>query len=246
MSYSPPNLSLFDPRYSWYLRGFDRRGCTASLNNCSATGCTVSGYFSDVADFVVLMVFDQDDLFGHRDNSRYLPVSDLTGVIVTFDLATTNCFNPTSLKAQSVPWGALSYCEENGTTGTVPLVVTGTSGASTATCTYTIGSSLVPVLGDEIDLIYLGNVIFDVVIGGVINLVTVLTTAQAATALAYLVNQYNYAANGFVPLTATALRFLLPITAPMPVRPMARNSSFIMAANLQSFSPASPMADTRI
>ena len=49
-----------EPHRTMYLRGFDRRGCAASLNNASASGFTVSGVFSDQADFAVLVLFDAD------------------------------------------------------------------------------------------------------------------------------------------------------------------------------------------
>jgi hypothetical protein len=63
-----------------YLRGFDRRGCAASLNNASASGFTVSGVFSDQADFAVLVLFDADDQFGHLFTTKYLPDFSLAGV----------------------------------------------------------------------------------------------------------------------------------------------------------------------
>ena len=50
----------------------------------------------------------------------------------------------------------------------------------------------------------------------------------------------------FVPRTATALRFLEPITAPMPVRPLARLPMFMIAASRTSFSPDGPIAATSI
>ena len=53
-------ISKLEPHRTMYLRGFDRRGCAASLNNASASGFTVSGVFSDQADFAVLVLFDAD------------------------------------------------------------------------------------------------------------------------------------------------------------------------------------------
>ena len=44
------------------------------------------------------------------------------------------------------------------------------------------------------------------------------------------------------PRQAIALRFLLPITAPMPVRPAAREPMLRMQAYLTRFSPARPIA----
>lgn len=132
-------MNKLDPTRSMYLRGFDRRGCVASLHTASSTGFTVSGYFSDIADFVVMTLFDADDLFGHLYTSKYLPDFDLSNVTMTFDLATTNCQNPTSWKFPSIPWNALSYIKQDGTSGTVPLNVISSTGALAATTTYKIG-----------------------------------------------------------------------------------------------------------
>lgn len=200
-------ISAFDPRYSVYIGGFDRRGCTASLNNVSQTGLTVSGYFSDIADFVTLYLFDMDDLYGHLYSSKYLPPLDLTGVVLDFDLVTVNCFNPTSVKFSSTNWNALQWIKQDGTnSGFSPprIPITSVTGAIAASCTYTLSSSSSPIVGDEVNLIYLGNVQFDLIIGSTVNSVVVTTLAQAATAMAYLVNNYNYVAGGFEPLTATS------------------------------------------
>ena len=48
-----------------------------------------------------------------------------------------------------------------------------------------------------------------------------------------------------VPRTTTALRFLLPMTAPMPPRPAARFLSFMMPAYSIPRSPGVPMVATR-
>jgi len=45
------------------LRGFDRRGCAAALHDANATGFTVSGCWSDLADFAVAVLFDADDQY---------------------------------------------------------------------------------------------------------------------------------------------------------------------------------------
>ncbi len=49
-----------------------------------------------------------------------------------------------------------------------------------------------------------------------------------------------------VPRTATAFRFLDPITAPSPHLPAARCKSLITHANLTKFSPPGPIAATRM
>lgn len=157
-------LTKFDPRYSMYLRGFDRRGCTASINNTTINSLIVSGYFSDIADFIVLMIYDADDLFGHLYSNKYLPDFDLSGLVLTFDLETTNCFNPTSKKFQSVPWGKLSWIlnDSAGTNGTYDLPILSTTGDTPATITYTVNG--LPVAFDRVSLIYLGNTVYDYIV----------------------------------------------------------------------------------
>ena len=49
-----------------------------------------------------------------------------------------------------------------------------------------------------------------------------------------------------MPLTAIALRFFDPITAPGPVRAACRPPSFVMLAKRTRFSPAGPMQATRV
>ncbi len=51
---------------------------------------------------------------------------------------------------------------------------------------------------------------------------------------------------GVSPTETMALRFLLPITAPSPIRPAARPLSDIMLANLTKFSPAGPITRVAI
>jgi pimeloyl-ACP methyl ester carboxylesterase len=152
-----------------YLRGFDRRGAAASLNNASAAGFTLSGCWSDQADFAVAVLFDADDVYGHLYTSRYLPDFSLASVTLDFDLAWTGCQNPTSSKYPSVAWGSLSYIARSvaggvvtETPGTVALPVTATTGGAQASCTYTVNGT--PAAYDRVQLVYLGNVIFDQVV----------------------------------------------------------------------------------
>src|SRR5580704_14199824 len=144
-----------------YLRGFDRRGCAASLNNATASGFTVSGVFSDQADFAVLVLFDADDQFGHLFTTKYLPDFSLAGVTLDFDLAITNAQNPVGLKFQSVPWGALSYITKSETPGTISLLpmVTSATGMAAASQTFTVNGT--PALYDRVDLVYLSNIVYD-------------------------------------------------------------------------------------
>jgi hypothetical protein len=153
-------IAKLQPHRSMYLRGFDRRGAVASLNNASASGFTVSGAWADQADFAVLVLHDADDQYGHLFTSRYLPDFSLAGVTLDFDLALTNCQNPASQKFQSVPWGKLSYITSAEAAGTLLLTPTSITGRVEASRVFTVSGA--PVAGDRIQLIYLGNIAFDV------------------------------------------------------------------------------------
>ena len=152
-----------------YLRGFDRRGAAAALHNASAGGFTLSGCWSDQADFAVAVLFDADDVYGHLFTSRYLPDFSLAGVTLDFDLNWAGCQSPVSTKFPSVAWNALSYVQRSvtggvvtETPGTVALPVTATTGGVQASCTYTVNGT--PATFDRVQLVYLGNVIFDQVV----------------------------------------------------------------------------------
>ena len=101
-------ISKLQPHRTMYLRGFDRRGCFAAMTQASASGFTVSGAWSDQADFVVLMLFDADDQFGHLLANRYLPDFSLAGVTLDFDLAVRGCMSP--IRAE-VPVGSVGNAQ---------------------------------------------------------------------------------------------------------------------------------------
>lgn len=182
------------PHRTLYLHGFDRRGSAAALTGASAAGFTASGVFSDQADFAVLMLYDADDLFGHLTTTKYLPDFDLSSVVLDFDVAATNLQCPTSTKFQSVPWGALSYVESTGSRGTVALPITATTGDVAATATYTVNGT--PAAFDRVQLIYLGNVVFDYIVNPGD------TTAAIATNLAGQI--HSAFGSGTVPFDAVA------------------------------------------
>jgi hypothetical protein len=170
-SYKEMAISKLQPHRSMYLRGFDRRGAVAAMHNAGAGGFTVSGAWSDQADFAVCVLFDADDQYGHLYTSRCLPDFSLAGVTLDFDLALTGCQNPISTKFPSVPWGSLSYIKRTvsagvvtETPGSVALNITSTTGAVAASCTYTVNGT--PVTGDRVQLVYLSNIVFDVTMPG--------------------------------------------------------------------------------
>lgn len=211
-------ISLFDPRYSIHLGGFDNRGCVASINNANQTGFTVSGYFSDLADFVTLYLFDTDDTFGHLYTSRYLPTTDLTGVVLEFDLATTGCFYPGSSKFQSVFQGALQWVKpDSSNSGNIPpaLVLSSPSGGSAASVTITLGGT--PALDDRVQIIYLGNDVFDYLedgsdtINSIIN--STLANGNGYIGLVAQINAANLATPTLIPFTATGTSTTITITS---------------------------------
>src|SRR4051812_35317302 len=98
------------------------------MTAADASGFTASGVWSDIADFAVLTLFDADDVFGHLQTSKYLPDFDMTGVVLDYDCAIVHGMYPGSQKFPSVPWDELSWIKEDGTSGTTPLNITGTTG----------------------------------------------------------------------------------------------------------------------
>lgn len=110
-------LRKLDPRYSMYLRGFDRRGAVAALTDAALTSFNVYGVWNDLFDFAVLVLYDADDQYGHLYTSKYLPDFDLTGIVIDFDVAYSNVFNPVSTRFDSLESGQLSFITHDPTTG---------------------------------------------------------------------------------------------------------------------------------
>lgn len=197
-------FSKFAPDRTLSLRS-ERGGCAAALSSASSAGCTVSGVFSDLADFVELMLFDADDNFGHLTTTRYLPDFALTGVVVEFDLTVTGGMNPGSSKSQAVPWGKLSWVKSDGTSGATALDITSATGQVAAAATFTVNGT--PAAGDRVQLIYLGNVVFDY---------TVSSGDTVNTVAAALVAQINAATSSAVPLTAAQSGPSFTVTCTQP------------------------------
>ena len=155
-------ISKFEPHRTMYLRGFDRRGAAASLNNATSTGFQVTGNWADIADFAVLVLQDADDLYGHLQTTKYLPDFSLTGVVVDFDVAATNCIYPGSAKNPAIAWDRLSYINSAEAPGSIAVNITSTTGMVNATQTYTISGACTAF--DAVSLIYLGNVGYEYII----------------------------------------------------------------------------------
>jgi hypothetical protein len=205
-------ISKLQPHRTLYLRGFDRRGCFAAMTQASASGFTVSGAWSDQADFVVLMLFDADDQFGHLLTNRYLPDFSLAGVTLDFDLVVRGCMSPIGPKYQSVPWGALSYINSSEASGVVPLPApTSTTGGVAASAFFSIVGT--PTNWDRIQIVYLGNEVFDSA-----NFLDVITTgqtlAQVAANMAALINSCT---SSTVPLSATSAGITTTVAASIAI-----------------------------
>jgi hypothetical protein len=137
------------PNRTIHLQGASGNGAMAALTETSETGFTLSGVFRDSADFAVLILWDEDDYFGHP-SIRYLPDSDFSGLTLTFDLAVDKLVGIDSAKSPTISWDSLSYVLEDGTRGTIPLLEHATNVGGTYTSAsgvFTITSSA-PVSGD--------------------------------------------------------------------------------------------------
>ncbi len=257
----------FEPKRTIALRGFDRRGAAASMTAATATGFKVSGLFSDVADFAVLVLADADDVFGHLQTTKYLPDFSYTGVVIDFDLAISNGMYPGSSKFPSVPWNALSFAgaaavvNTSGTAvtwvsgskftslapggavtiagvtytifavgsstgltltatagtqtgaaflanGTAALNITSTTGQVAASRTYTVNGT--PATFDRVQLIFLGNNVFDYIVGGGD------TTTTVATQIAAAINAAHTGSPIGVPITATSSGPNFTVTCTQP------------------------------
>ena len=213
-------ISKLEPHRSIYLRGFDRRGAAAAMTNASAGGFTVSGCWSDQADFAVCVVFDADDQFGHLYTSRYLPDFSLAGVTLDFDLTLIGCQNPASQKYQSVPWGSLSYITRTVSggavteiQGSVSLLGGAAAGGTPATATVTLSGT--PATGDRLYIYYLGNTGYDTGIGQSYSVATGDSVADVAAKLAGLVATLHSTDSTTYPLTASNSGADVMFTAPV-------------------------------
>lgn len=139
----PETIYKLEPHRTIHLRGFSGNGAAGALTQTSATGFKLSGVFRDAADFAVLILWDEDDFFGHP-RLKYLPDSNFAGMVLSFDMLTTKLSTIDSAKSPTITWPYLSYILENGTAGTIPLLANATQTAGTYTSgsgTFTIGGT---------------------------------------------------------------------------------------------------------
>ena len=134
-----------------HLRGIDRFGAAGSLWGTSATGFSCSGVFRDMADFMVLMLWDADDYFGHYQTTKYLPDFDFSNMVLSFHMTTTGLQQLDSPANQWIPWRSLSYTLANGKPGTIDLnpLATYVSGTHTAASTVMTVTAPTVVYGDQ-------------------------------------------------------------------------------------------------
>ena len=83
------SVNKFSPLYN-DTSGSDRRACTLRLNNATSSSITVSGYSSDIADFLNLFIYNADDLYGWLYGNKYFPDYDFTNLNLSFNITTTN------------------------------------------------------------------------------------------------------------------------------------------------------------
>jgi hypothetical protein len=115
-------LNKFDPSKTMYFRGFSGIDSPAALHSASATGFTVSGIFRKAAAFWVLVLFDIDDYFGHP-RIKALPASDLTGIVLEFDVTFSGAAGYDCPKFPTIDWPFLDYILMDGTMGRIDLSV---------------------------------------------------------------------------------------------------------------------------
>lgn len=152
------------PNRTMYLRGFDRRGASASFHNTSSSGWTVSGIFRDFADFAVLVVWDADDFYNHL-NFKPLPDFNFQNMVLSFNLAYNGELQGIeSPKFPWIAWDSLSYIKVDPITmaetpGSIKLwdhaaLASGTFSVANNTWTLTQGGSGVAT-NDQICFYYL-------------------------------------------------------------------------------------------
>src|SRR5574341_1339298 len=205
------NIHKLQPNRTVHLQGFSDFGAAAALHSASETGFKVSGVFRDAADFAVLVLSDRDDFFGHARFS-YLPDSDYSGIVLTFDLACQNLQPIDSPKFATIDWPYLNCLRTDGTLKQIKLFdhATQVGGSYTAASdTFTlVDNGLQPY--DRVTLWY-QNLAFDYIVP---DPATGVTAAGIVADIRDQINNTNWAALGvLIPLTASASGNVLTITA---------------------------------
>lgn len=180
-----------EPHRTMHLLGVDRYGAAGSYWGASATGFSLSGVFRDMADFLVLTLWDADDYFGHWQTTKYLPDFSFTGMVLTFDLQSSGAQQLDSVMNQWIPWRSLSYILSDGQPGMIDLAphISKVGGTYTsASTTMTINGT--PNTGDQVTVWY-QNVAFSVTCAPTSGSLTYWPQAAATTA-SVAVNSTTY------------------------------------------------------
>lgn len=108
------------PDRTVYLRGFDFLGASAAVVDAAPDGFTVKGTFRDAADFAVVVLYDADNFFEHP-RIKYLPDFNFDGLVLSFDLASSNLMPLNSRKYATIDWPYLDVETPEGVTVQVRL-----------------------------------------------------------------------------------------------------------------------------
>ena len=124
------------------------------MHDASATGWTLTGQWGEQNDFAIAVLAQADNQFEHPA-ARYLPDWAFDGMVLSFDLAVTNCVPMESDLFPWIDWPYLNVLYVDGTTQQVRLSDHATAaGAYTqGSCTFTLGGSI--TAGDYIELAWL-------------------------------------------------------------------------------------------
>jgi hypothetical protein len=164
---STEQILKLQPDRTLYLRGFDGNGAAASLCQTSPSGFTVYGVFRDMADFAVLVLYDADNIFEHY-SVKYLPSFDLSGMILSFDLAYKGLQPIDSAKYSWIDWAQLDVVSATGEINQIRLwdYATLISGNySVAQGTYTFSAPGGCIIYDRLTL-FVNNAAFDFIANG--------------------------------------------------------------------------------
>jgi hypothetical protein len=187
---STEQILKLQPDRTIYLRGFDGTGAAASLCQASPTGFTVYGVFRDMADFCVLILYDQDNIFEHY-SVRYLPDPDLSGMMLSFDLHYQGLQPIDSPKFSWIDWAQLDVIPANGGPPVQielwdhATLASGNYSVAQGTFTFTTDATGVCTVFDRLTL-FVNNAQFDFVATGTE------TAAQVAQWFADSVNAYPW------------------------------------------------------
>jgi len=185
----PETVYKLQPNRTIYMRGVDRNGAAGAICNASATGFSAYTVFRDMADFVVIVVYDADNVFEHN-SIKYLPDFSLSGLVLSYSYASTGVQQIDSGKYPWIDWSQLDYITSAGEPGKVRLWEHATLDASTPVA-YSVASDTLTIYSngcsayDRITL-WLDNMAFDFIAAGGE------TAASVVSNLAYQINTLNW------------------------------------------------------